>query len=71
MRWVRYHGTDRDNPGGGVLQQPAGLQRDVRCGTPIPRRWSIGQRKVGVAIPSQRGGGVGVHDLPRDECGEL
>ena len=64
------HVTDRDNPDGCVLQQPADLRRDVRCGAPIPRRWSTRQRVVGVVRPAQRVGDQ-VHALPRAERGDL
>ena len=52
-RRVGYHVTDRDNLDRGVLQQPAGLQHDMRCGAPISRRWSAGRRGAGVARQAQ------------------
>ena len=36
-RQIVAYVTDKDNTDGGVLQKPAELRRDVRCGVPILR----------------------------------
>ena len=47
------HVTEGYNQDGGVLQQPARLRHEGRCGAPIPRRWSTGRCEVGFSIPAQ------------------
>ena len=55
-RRVIYHVTDKDNPDGGVLQQPTGIRRDEIYRATILHRWSTGRQGVGIARPDQRWG---------------
>ena len=64
------HVTERDNPDRGVLQQPAGIQRDMRCGAPIMCRWSTGRCGVGGVRLTQRVE-ERVHALPLAKSGDL
>ena len=61
---VGYLVTDGENTDGDVPQQPVGIQREARCGTPILCRWITGRRGVGDTRPDQREGERG-HALPR------